>query len=159
MTVQASLRELADAFDCQNEEMSGYVNRKTGEVLFPVFPAELAELEEGGEVDEFSEVGDLPEEEIAKYREILNGTDWIQLPDSSTIDSHGIMRDFAESRESETETLALEVAIEGKGAFRRFKDVVGRLRLTDEWHAFKNAKHKDIARTWLESIGLGAIDD
>jgi hypothetical protein len=48
----------------------------------------------------------------------------------------------------------LEIAIEGKGAFRRFKDVLA--RWPDElerWHAFSEERQRGRARAWLAATG------
>jgi hypothetical protein len=41
-------------------------------------------------------------------------------------------------------------AIKGKGAFRRFKDALHRLNLTDEWYAYREAAVWQVAIDWYE---------
>jgi hypothetical protein len=49
----------------------------------------------------------------------------------------------------------LEVAIQGKGAFRRFKDVLGRYPAEQtRWFAFRAARLEARARAWLAAEGL-----
>jgi uncharacterized protein UPF0158 len=48
----------------------------------------------------------------------------------------------------------LEIALQGRGAFRRFKDVLARwpAELT-RWHAFSDEHERGRARAWLADAG------
>jgi hypothetical protein len=49
----------------------------------------------------------------------------------------------------------LEVAINGKGAFRRFKDVLLRYpEKRERWFKFKDERMEERALEWLEDIGV-----
>ena len=48
----------------------------------------------------------------------------------------------------------LEIAISGRGAFRRFKDVLARWPgELDRWYAFSAERQRGRARTWLADAG------
>jgi hypothetical protein len=48
----------------------------------------------------------------------------------------------------------LEIAISGRGAFRRFKDVLGRWPgELDRWYAFSAERQRGRARAWLADAG------
>jgi len=48
----------------------------------------------------------------------------------------------------------LEIAISGRGAFRRFKDVLGRWPAElDRWYAFSAERQRGLARAWLADSG------
>ncbi len=48
----------------------------------------------------------------------------------------------------------LEIAISGRGAFRRFKDVLARWPgQLDRWHAFSAERQRGRARAWLADAG------
>ncbi|MGH3143345.1 MAG: UPF0158 family protein, partial [Gaiellales bacterium] len=48
----------------------------------------------------------------------------------------------------------LSIAIEGRGAFRRFKDLLERWPdLQDRWYAFSEDRHRGRARAWLADQG------
>jgi hypothetical protein len=49
-------------------------------------------------------------------------------------------------------------AIQGRGAFRYFKDMVDRYGLRDEWFEFKERALKEIAREALEEAGIPFIE-
>jgi hypothetical protein len=51
----------------------------------------------------------------------------------------------------------LEIAISERGAFRRFKDVLGRWPgQLDRWHAFSAERQRGRARAWLADVGYYA---
>jgi len=65
------------------------------------------------------------------------------------------MEDFIATVEDEHLAELLEVAINGRGAFRRFKDVL--LRYPEErerWFRFKDERMQERACEWLENIGV-----
>jgi hypothetical protein len=48
----------------------------------------------------------------------------------------------------------LEIAIEGKGAFRRFKDVLARWPdQLERWYTFSEERRRGRARAWLAAAG------
>ena len=48
----------------------------------------------------------------------------------------------------------LEIAISGRGAFRRFKDVLARWPgELDRWYVFSAERHRGRARAWLADAG------
>ena len=53
----------------------------------------------------------------------------------------------------------LHVALEGRGAFRRFKDTLHRVGLTNEWYAFKRKAYIEIAREWCVENEIEYTDD
>ncbi|GHU68045.1 hypothetical protein FACS1894184_09110 [Clostridia bacterium] len=53
----------------------------------------------------------------------------------------------------------LAVAIQGKGAFRRFKDTMRYVGLEDEWYRFKDAAYKLKAIEWCDENEIPYIDD
>jgi hypothetical protein len=48
----------------------------------------------------------------------------------------------------------LSAALRGSGAFRRFKDTIHRLRLADEWYAFRDRSYEEVARAWCEAHNI-----
>ena len=70
-----------------------------------------------------------------------------------------MMVDFAETVSDVHKKDKLLIALQGKGAFRRFKDTLHYVELTDEWHAFKKQAYVEIARNWCEEMEIPYIDD
>ena len=67
------------------------------------------------------------------------------------------MEDFIETFGDSGKADRLSIAIEGRGAFRRFKDVLSRWPQDfTRWHGFSEDRHRGRAREWLASEGYRA---
>lgn len=69
------------------------------------------------------------------------------------------MEDFIATVEGERLAELLEVAIKGKGAFRRFKDVL--LNYPEErerWFEFKDDRMRERALEWLDDIDVSSSE-
>ncbi len=69
-----------------------------------------------------------------------------------------MMRNFACMQDDDIREELLN-AIHGKGAFRIFKMLVGRLGLLEEWRAYRADSYRQIAISWLEHHNLDYIED
>lgn len=78
----------------------------------------------------------------------------IILPTQYEIDEYQIMTDFIEIIENEKIKEKLKNIIQGKGAFRRFKDYCFQLNIIQDWYRFKEKKYKEIAIEWCKQNGL-----
>lgn len=67
------------------------------------------------------------------------------------------MAAFAEWQADEKVRARLERAIEGAGAFRRFRDAIGELDLVEEWLAFQEDRQLGRARDALADVGIRAV--
>ena len=139
--VNATLSDLIDAFDnCRIGEQY-YLNLKTGEILHTS--------------DEFMEEEDLQEiyESLDEERER-----YLSIPEESSHEGYRDMVAFAESLEDENLQEKLAIALDGPGAFRRFKDVLLRYpEKREAWFEFQNERLKRRVMEWLEEneIELG----
>jgi len=64
------------------------------------------------------------------------------------------MEDFIDTVSNQQKNELLSVSIEGRGAFRRFKDTLYRVDLVDEWYSFKHEAFIEVAREWCERHGI-----
>ena len=48
----------------------------------------------------------------------------------------------------------LECAIRGRGAFRRFKDMVDRMGISQQWYDFQAEYYRKLATQWCREHGL-----
>jgi hypothetical protein len=64
------------------------------------------------------------------------------------------MEDFAQSLTSDRMSGELLDALHGSGAFRHFKNAIRRLRIEDDWNAFRAAALREIAKDWCTENGL-----
>ncbi|HYJ85655.1 MAG TPA: UPF0158 family protein [Pyrinomonadaceae bacterium] len=150
--MKVKLQDVVDTMDMLGDEMSGYLNKRTGE-LYTVNNEEIeaAEFEEEDAEDE--ELDEQPEwlrESIQKAREISESDDWLALPTKRDFHEYGIMEEFGRSLTDPRLSNTLLSAIKGSGAFRRFRSALDDLDLRQEWFGFRSAELEKIAVEWLE---------
>jgi len=151
-----SLQSVVNEMDIPSDEMTAYINKKTGE-LFTVSEEETRIIEAGNEDDEF--IPQWQKEILPKVREVLESDDFVALPDKFEIHEYSIMERFCLSLPDEALQNELLHAIRGSGAFRRFKAAIYRKEIQDDWYRFRNEALKRIATDFLESEGILWLDD
>jgi hypothetical protein len=86
---------------------------------------------------------------------ILEGEDdYLALPDRFEIDEYRMMERFASGLQHARQGDELLAALRGRGAFRRFKDAAHRLRLIDEWYAFRDRGYEAVAQAWCDANNI-----
>jgi len=99
---------------------------------------------ETGEFDHYSEFADPEKDDRIKFEDDC----WIAAPDEYDIRELDIMADFAGSVADYRKGIQLREALDGDGAFRRFRVALKRVGLEGEWYAFRRGSFVDIARRW-----------
>ena len=157
MAVVVSLRGMVDELQMVSNETRAYLNRVTGEFFtINTFDLDLMETREDENIEEGP---DWQREYYRKVREIEFSDDYLMLPDSFEIHEYQIMQDFCSTIPDEnTSELFLDM-LHGSGAFRRFKDLVYRYGIENDWFAYKDQAYKKIVIAWLEKEGLVYHDD
>jgi Uncharacterised protein family (UPF0158) len=150
MAVIVSLRDVIEQMDQWSDEATAYINRKTGE-LITLTHEELALAEDPEAAEDAQQ---WQKDLLPKTQEVLGSEDFIPLPSKFEIHEWSIMERFAQSVTDAAASDALDAAIHGRGAFRRFKDAVHRLGITDEWYRFREAALEEIAIEFLEEHGI-----
>ena len=128
------LDDILTAIDETNDNMTWYACLETGEVEC-VFDDDMFGLsgEEGFDPDE------------------AEGT-WVLLPDRFEIDDWATMRDFANCQNDVLRNRLLDI-IHRRGAYRNFKNECDRQGLLDDYYAFQDRRHREVAVDWLERNG------
>jgi len=85
---------------------------------------------------------------------VLESPDFLPLPSKFDIHEWAIMRDFTEDRSETRERAELLDAIHGAGAFRNFRRAIRLLRIEEEWYRFRQSALEELARDWLEDLGI-----
>lgn len=68
------------------------------------------------------------------------------------------MLEFAGTVKDKNLKEKLDIALDGKGAFRRFKNVIGDYPEEEKrWYSFKDEKMKEEVIDWLNSIGIEPV--
>jgi hypothetical protein len=131
--------DLELAFTMNMLESTPYLDLRTGKV------------ELGGDPDVVGE-GGLSEEEIEA--EFAEGNLIHIEPIESSVE-YDWMVEFAESVVDRRLREKLEVALDGRGAFRRFKNVLADYPAErDRWFAFHDARVREAIEEWLENTTL-----
>jgi hypothetical protein len=110
-----------------------------------------------GEVVFFSEYVGLSDEDERLLEEIEGSDDYVAIERIPTHEAYQWMADFVNdmvARADEHAAELLSVALEGKGAFRRFKDTLHRVddRWLQAWYQWKDERLKAAVDEWLKSV-------
>jgi len=82
---------------------------------------------------------------------------WLDVPAEGSADGYRDMEVFIEAVTDPDRADRLRIAIDGSGAFRRFKDVVARWPDEEErWYRFSDERRRGRARQWLADAGYRA---
>ena len=103
---------------------------------------------ETGKVEWVSDMAMTQEEQEEVY-DRLDEHGFYRLPTSFDIRDYDIMEDFIDTVSGSNHD-RLASAIQGKGAFRRFKDAVIRLGIDKQWYDFQADAYKRKAARWCE---------
>jgi len=82
---------------------------------------------------------------------------WLRFERIGSRDGWRDMAAFAERQRDEALRQRLERAIEGTGAFHRFRDLVHDEDLADQWYAFSTDRQRGRAREFLADNGIRVI--
>lgn len=155
MSVTVKLSDIIQGLDEQSYEIRYYIDTTTGELTF------ITE-EDNWAAESDDSLKDYPEwqqEMITKAREILEDEENRFLPLGERIDNYRIMELFCESVPEYALSEKLLNVIRGRGAFRRFKDIIFEFGIEQDWYAFRDHEYKNIAVNWCDAEGLNYIDD
>lgn len=148
--IVVSLDDIVAHMDLPNDDWTAYLNRRTGELVTVTDrDQELAEAEETPE--------DLPKwqaEALPKVSEALESDDFLELPGKLEIDEYRMMEYFSFEVEDARVRNELLQAIRGRGAFRRFKEIIHERGIADAWYAYRQHALEEIAVDWLEANGI-----
>ena len=158
MKTTVKLSEIIEGMEMQSDEMSGYVNIKTGEVTW----ASSDDLLFAEDEDEDIDLSDYPEwqqETIKQAQKILFSEDYLSLPSKFDIHDYSIMEDFCLSLEDERLRDKMFNAIKRKGAFGNFKYYILEHNIEKDWYRFRESAYKEIAVGWCEDNDIQYNDD
>ena len=139
--MRVHLRELLDALDATNDSTVFVFSKRRNRVLL---------FFEGSLADDI--------EDNITLEDALNAPEsYIPLPREYEIHEYQIMENFVNSLEDEDEARELLNSMQGKGAFRRFKEKVSLLSLEDRWYNHREEAYEKIAVEWCVKNGIKVI--
>lgn len=174
--VAVKISDLAEAFDMSSAGYQYHLDLETGAILYGIGEDVRWELDQiheefsgEGEYDytklvehiEQRDMQDWMKEETLRAIEIENGLDtrFLAIPWVDSRDGYRDMQLFIETVEDEHVKEVLSVAIDGRGAFRRFKNVLyDYLDERERWFAFKDEIIRQRVIEWLDDHGIEAIE-
>ncbi|RLC34538.1 MAG: hypothetical protein DRH33_09205 [Candidatus Nealsonbacteria bacterium] len=157
--LKADLETIANAMeDTDRMDMDYYLDKETGEVIVL-----LEEIFRYAEEDQDKVREDLPDwqkEQVKLAQDILfkNPDRYICIPKRPSYEGYNLMVEFAEKVEDELLREKLSIALDGKGAFRRFKNVIADYPdYREKWFKFRDEKMNKKVIEWLNSIGIEPV--
>lgn len=138
--MKVKLNDVIDALDFVNSETKYYYSIKTEEILM------VWDRMVNGESD--------PEliEEIQE-----NFDEYIALPNQYEIYEYSMMEEFVESLSDGRKKMALSDSLQGRGAFRRFKETIYDFGLEQKWYKFREEAYEQVAKNWCEENRIEII--
>jgi hypothetical protein len=147
MSVKVKLKDITEGMEFQLEDTYILLNTNTGEIV-SISSEHLRVAEDG---DEFEHLPDWQQEKIEIGMDIIeNEENYKQLPTQFEIHEYAIMEDFCYSVPDNHRRNDLFQSIQGKGAFRRFKDKIYDLGIEHQWYLFRNERLKEMAIEWCK---------
>ncbi|UCH29534.1 MAG: hypothetical protein JSV06_00510, partial [Myxococcales bacterium] len=135
--VPVAWEALEDAFENNAPEVHSYLHFDTGEVIRIV----------DGVADP------------AMHTRILNDSRYLRIDPVSSREQYRWMERFIATVEEEELRRRLNIAIDGKGAFRRFKDALMSHPVDRErWFAFRSERLRACMESWLTAHGIKAVE-
>ena len=146
MKATVNLEEVLEAIKMRTRDSNYFYNKKTGEIHY-ITDDELRDAEDGIDISEYPE---WQQESLKTAIDIFSTDNYIKLPDDYEINDYKIMEDFCYSIEDKELRNEMTNAIDGKGAFRIFKDKIYEYDIADEWYDYQDKRFKEIAIEWCE---------
>lgn len=129
--MKVNLSVILDAIEMADDNYTYFLDLETGESVFLVDEL-ITGLDNEGLEDEI-------EENFERY---------LRLPTKFEINEYHIMEEFIWSLPEGRQQDRLERAIQGRGAFRRFKDMVDDLGIEKRWYQYEADAYKKMAIEW-----------
>jgi hypothetical protein len=167
--------DLEAAFENSFFEHHYYFDRETGQVIM-VSDDTYRQLEAI-----YEDVDDPDSDQVVDLKELLSKTDlsdweqaaileadhvethWgsriVEIPQVESYEAYGEMEEFIDTVQALRLRQQLQQAIQGRGAFGRFRQVLGNHLIEQErWYIFRqNRRRKEILR-WLAEQGIAPVD-
>ncbi|MCP3924987.1 MAG: hypothetical protein GY714_20610 [Desulfobacterales bacterium] len=131
--MKVKITEIADELQMQFDESSSYYNTADGKFY-------LVSDDDFDEAEEANSIEDLPEwqqDSIRIARQIISTNNFIELPSRYHIHEYSIIEEFCYSIDDSKISETLQVAIQGRGAFGRFKEACHQFDIIDQWYLYK----------------------
>jgi hypothetical protein len=167
--LRIDLIALEDAFETDSAEMHYYLDTETGEVLRvpDEFRDALEDLRQAADPEAKTEdllrdsgLPDWQRQAVAEAARVEEhyGTRVVEVPQGEARAGFQDMAAYAATVQEPQLRAELERALQGRGAFRRFRDVLGSdLRARERWFEFKRNRLREHVTGWLASLDIEPV--
>ncbi len=155
--LKLDLENIINAMENQSylNEIYSYLDTQTGEVLSA--GADIFRMIEDDATDEMKDLPDWQQDEIEIAKKILQDENdrYIEIPKHESFESYRHMEIFVEIINETELKEKLLIALDGKGAFRRFKNVLEHYpEQREQWFKFKHELMVNEVSRWLEAFDI-----
>ncbi|MCD4785629.1 MAG: UPF0158 family protein [Candidatus Eremiobacteraeota bacterium] len=152
--LELDFQDLECAMELQQDEMTHYLDKQTGEII-----TIMDDISRYAEEEDIDHLQDWEKRDVELARKIeSNWGNYIHVENVSSREGYRIMVGFAHTVKDENFQEKLFIALDGRGAFRRFKDVLY-FNEDERQRFFKyhSESIKQIAEDWLESEDIKPV--
>lgn len=137
--MKVKLSDIIEAVEFTDDFSHYFLDATTGEVVF-INEMVMASQEQEEAYDRLDEHG------------------FYRLPNQRELNGYHTMESFIETLPSPVHE-QLASSIVGRGAFRRFKDLIYRLGLEQSWYKYEEESNKRKAIEWCKENGIEYVED
>lgn len=142
------LDDLVSEIELQIDDTFTFINTKTGEVI-TLMREEIGAAEDEKPLEKFPE---WQRENIEKAISIIEDEDGVYVDFSlrNDLNEYEIMEEFIVGLKDQNIREELYEAIQGRGAFRRFKDGIIEHGVDKQWYKYKENKINELVIEWCK---------
>jgi len=150
------IAEIAELMDTSFDETECYLDLQTGKT--EAIPAEMCGMDE--EEDELSSLPDWQKDLLAVVKEIEAETGrYVPIPEPDSREAYDDMVRFADTVTDPDLRKQFHTALDGRGAFRCFRNVLDdHDSERQRWFVFKDKAMAERVREWLAEIGIEPVE-
>jgi hypothetical protein len=157
MDVRVKLSQIVEGMEFHVDEKTLFLDTNTGKIVL-VTPDDMSAGDEDDPVEDYP---DWQQEGVSAARSLVRGNDenLLELPGKWDVNEYKLMEDFCLSLAATPERSSLYAAIQGRGAFRRFKDTIQKIGVADDWYRYRMSQFKTVAIDWCQANEISYEDD
>jgi hypothetical protein len=150
--MKVKIDDIIDAVDFDSDMSSSFLNIKTEQVC--MFTDD--ELRSAENDEDLSDSAEWYCEAVLRAKQYLeNQSDYLSLPEKYDFNEYRIIEKFISRVVVPKQSEMLSQSIHGKGAFRRFRIVLEKLGLVDEWYKYRGLKLREFVEFWCRENEIG----
>jgi hypothetical protein len=146
------LHDLISELEIQIDETFTYINTQTGEII-TISREEMRAAEDEKPLENYPDWQKENIEEAIKIIEDENET-YLDFTLRTEFHEYGIIEEFIGTISDNEVQEELFEAIQGRGAFRKFKDGIREHDVEEQWYEFKEKKLKELVIEWCKEMDL-----